>query len=147
MTFTSDREIERIYTGLLDRSLPKPEWTHAAHFAAAVAMLADKKQAAFEKMPDIIRAYNLATGVENTDTDGYHHTITLASLLAVQVIIDAAPESQTRFEITNAILAQDFGNPKWLLKFWSKDVLFSVEARRGWVEPDIRDLPFRPQPS
>ena len=33
--FSSDVEIEHIGRGLLDRSLPKIEWTHAAHFAAA----------------------------------------------------------------------------------------------------------------
>ena len=26
--------------------------------------------------------------------------------------------------------------------FWSKPVLFSVEARRSWVEPDLKPLPF-----
>lgn len=142
MTFTSDIEIERIYAGLTDRSLPKPEWTHAAHFAAAVAMLSDLKQVTFDKMPDVIRAYNLATGVANTDTDGYHHTITLASLMAAKSVMDAVPNSQPLYEITNTILSGEYGSPKWLLKFWSKDVLFSVQARRDWTPPDIRDLPF-----
>lgn len=145
MTFTSDREIEHIYAGLMDRSLPKPQWTHAAHFAAAVAMLSDIKQAAFDKMPDVIRAYNIVTGVANTDTDGYHHTITLASLMAAKSIIDAAPKSQPVFEITKTLLSREFGDPKWVLNFWSSDVLFSVEARRDWVEPNLRDLPFKPQ--
>jgi len=142
MSFTSEQEIKRIYSGLMDRTLPKSEWTHAAHFAAAVAMLADLKQAAFDRMPDVIRAYNLATGVENTDTDGYHHTITLASLMATQSEMDAIPKAQPLFEITNTLLAQEYGQPKWLLTFWSEAVLFSVDARRGWVEPDIQALPF-----
>ncbi len=142
MTFTSDIEIERIYAGLMDRTLPKSEWTHAAHFAAAAAMLSDLKHTAFDKMPHVIRAYNRVTGVENTDTDGYHHTITLASLQAAQFVMKAASNTPPLYEITNTILSGNYGDPKWLLKFWSKDVLFSVEARRGWVEPDIRDLPF-----
>ena len=37
---TTDEEIERIACGLLDLSLPKPEWTHRAHFAAALWLLA-----------------------------------------------------------------------------------------------------------
>ena len=32
----SDADIERIALGVVDRTLPKPEWTHAAHFAAAL---------------------------------------------------------------------------------------------------------------
>ena len=35
LTFTSDIEIDRIGRGVLERTLPKAEWTHAAHFAAA----------------------------------------------------------------------------------------------------------------
>ena len=28
------------------------------------------------------------------------------------------------------------------LSHWSRDLLFSVPARRGWVPPDIAPLPF-----
>src|SRR3569833_439765 len=39
MLFSADSEIDRIGRGLIDRSLPKTEWTHAAHFAAAFWLL------------------------------------------------------------------------------------------------------------
>ena len=80
--FTSDAEIDRIGRCLLDRSLPKSEWTHAAHFAAAVWLLGRPNMNAARDMPGLIRAYNEATGVANTDTSGYHETITLGSLRA-----------------------------------------------------------------
>ena len=143
MTFTSDKEIARIYAGLINQTLPKSDWTHAAHFAAAAAMLADHTTDAFKSMPGVIRAYNLATGVENTDTDGYHHTITVASLMAAQHVLKSAPATQALFETTNDILISAYGNPKWLLRFWTEDILFSVEARRVWVGPNIQVLPFR----
>ena len=142
MTFTSNADIEHIYSGIIARTLPKPEWTHAAHWAAAVAILSDKKQTAFEDMPQVIKAYNLATGVKNTDTDGYHHTITLASLRAAKSVMAAPPLGGELFEITNVILTLEFGKPNWLLTYWSKEVLFSVKARRDWVEPDIKALPL-----
>lgn len=34
--FESDAEIVRVAEGLLNRSLPKAEWTHEAHFAATM---------------------------------------------------------------------------------------------------------------
>ena len=80
--FLSDAEIERIGRSLLDRSLPKVEWTHAAHFAAALWLLRQPEMYADRDMPRMIRAYNEATGVPNTDTSGYHETITLGSLRA-----------------------------------------------------------------
>ncbi|WP_293907088.1 hypothetical protein [Phenylobacterium sp.] len=45
-------------------------------------------------------------------------------------------------EALAALLASPYGRPDWLLAHWSRDVLFSVQARREWVEPDLQPLPF-----
>jgi hypothetical protein len=67
--FSFESEIHRIGLGLIDLSLPKTEWTHAAHFAAALWLLRYRPEwDASRRMPDFIRAYNEATGVANTDT-------------------------------------------------------------------------------
>jgi hypothetical protein len=81
--FSSDTDIARIGLGVLHRTLPKSEWTHAAHFAAAFWILTSDMDATRE-MPRLIRAYNEATGVANTDASGYHETITLVSLRAAR---------------------------------------------------------------
>ncbi len=80
--FSSISEIERTGRGLLDRSLPKSERTHAAHFAAALWLFRRPDTDVMRDMPRLIRAYNEATGVHNTDTSGYHETITIGCLLA-----------------------------------------------------------------
>ena len=69
--FKSDTEIDHIGRGLIDRSLPKAEWTHAAHFAAAFWLLRRPDVHAMRDMPGFIRVYNEATGTPNTDTGGY----------------------------------------------------------------------------
>src|ERR1700744_4988223 len=90
--FASDAEIVEIGEGLLDRTLPKPRWTHAAHFAAAVWILLRRPDLTPERdLPGIIRAYNAATGVANTDTSGYHETVTQASLGAARAFLAALP--------------------------------------------------------
>jgi len=38
------------------------------------------------------------------------------------------------------LLATPFGDKAWPLTFWSRERLFSVEARRGWVAPDLAPL-------
>ena len=58
MSFSSDDEIRHIAQGLIDRTLPRNEWTHAAHFAAAAWLLSDKQHNAFLEMPGFIRDYN-----------------------------------------------------------------------------------------
>jgi hypothetical protein len=139
--FTSDLEIDRIGRGLLERSLPKAQWTHAAHFAAAFWMTRRPDTRPAHDMPALIRAYNEATGVPNTDTGGYHETITLASLRATGAWLAARPNMPLHAAL-NELLAGEYGRSDWLLTYWSRPLLFSVEARRAWVSPDLRPLPF-----
>jgi hypothetical protein len=83
--FTCDEEVVEIGRGLFDRTLPKSRWTHAAHFAAAIWVLMCRPDLeAPIALPPAIRAYNESTGVANTDTGGYHETITQASIRAAR---------------------------------------------------------------
>jgi hypothetical protein len=142
MTYHSDAEILSIRDRFADRTLPKPEWTHAAHFAAALGLLAKYGAKAYEKMPRLIRAYNEATGVPNSDSDGYHETITIASLRAAEDFLKKAGPNTPLFETVNTIITSPYGRPDWLLEHWSKEVIFSPKARRQWVAPNIKPLPF-----
>lgn len=141
--YASDDEIERIARGVRERTLPKPEWTHAAHFAAALWLLRHAPQSRLEiAMPPLIRAYNEATGVANTDTEGYHETITLASIAAARALLAAQLAGAPLHEVLDALMAGPLGRSDWPLAYWSKACLFSVAARRTWVEPDL--APFQP---
>jgi hypothetical protein len=140
--FAHDAEIHAIARGLQERTLPKAQWTHAAHFAAALWMLHEHRELnASRLMPAWIRAYNEATGVNNTDTGGYHETITQASLRAARAFLEAQ-KTLALHEMCNRLLDSPLGSPDWPLKYWSRARLFSVEARRGWLEPDLEPLPF-----
>ncbi len=141
--FSTEAEIERIGCRLLDRSLPKSEWTHAAHFAAALWLLRHWPDLdSSEHMPVFIRAYNEATGVANTDTGGYHETITQASLRAAKAFLRSRPSSEPLHEVVDGLMASRLGRSDWLLDHWSRARLFTVEARRSWVEPDLAPLAF-----
>ena len=139
--FSSDADIERIGRGLIDRSLPKVEWTHTAHFAAAFWLLRRPDMNAVRDMPGFIRAYNEATGTPNTDTGGYHETITVASLRAARAWLSARPHASLHSALEE-LLASPFGRSDWLLNHWTRPLLFSVAARRAWIEPDVKPLPF-----
>jgi hypothetical protein len=140
--FTSDEEISFIGLGLLDRTLPKSVWTHAAHFAATLWLLRCRPEVEISReMPGIIRGYNEATGGANSDTNGYHETITQASIRAARAfLVEGAPGPL--FVTCNELMRSRFGSPDWLLEYWTRPRLFSVEARREWLEPDIKKLPF-----
>ncbi len=140
--YTSDAEIERIGRGLLDRTLPRLEWTHAAHYAAALWIFRARPDIdAPREMPGIIAGYNVAAGGENTDTAGYHETITQASLRETKRFLDAHPASRPLHAIHALLMDGPLGDREWMLDYWTRARLFSVEARQGWVEPDIAPLP------
>lgn len=141
--FASEEAVHRIGRGLLDRSLPKPEWTHAAHFAATLWLMRYRSELdSRAHLPGFIRAYNEATGVPNTETSGYHETITLASLRAAHATLATHARDTPIFVIANGLMASELGRSDWLLAYWSKAVLFSPEARREWVAPDLCPLPY-----
>jgi hypothetical protein len=141
--FTSEAEIRRIGHGLIDLSLPKAEWTHGAHFAAALWLMRYRSGRNLSQlMPELIRAYNEATGVANTPTGGYHETITQASLRAARALFARHSSSVPVFEIANALMASPLGRSDWPLEYWSKPVLFSTGARLAWRDPDLKPLPF-----
>ena len=141
--YASEADIVRIGEGFSACTLTRAEWTHAAHFAAALWLMRYRPDLdARRDMPRMIRAYNESAGRVNDDHGGYHETITLASLRALRGVLDANPTEVPIYRIVNALMASTMGNPNWLLEYWSRDLLMSVEARRQWREPDLKALPF-----
>ena len=141
--YSSEEEIVRIGEGVCACNLPRVEWTHAAHFAAALWLMRYRPELEpSREMPKLIRAYNESVGRVNDDTGGYHETITQASLRALRGVLDAYPADVPVYRIVNALMASSMANPNWLLEYWSLTRLMSVEARREWLEPDIKALPF-----
>ena len=141
--YASEADILRIGEGFSACTLPPAEWTHAAHFAAALWLMRYRPDLeARREMPQLIRAYNESVGKTNDDSNGYHETITQASLRALRGVLDANPAEMPIYRIVNALMASSLGNPNWLLEYWSRDLLMSVAARRQWQEPDLKPLPF-----
>lgn len=144
--YDSDLAIARLAEAVLDCSLPKAQWTHAAHFATALWLMRHRPDWVLpRRMPGIIRAYNDAAATPNTDTSGYHETITQASLVAARAFLEAAEPEAPLHLLVDRLIASRLRNPQWLLAHWSRERLFSVAARRAWVEPDLAPLAAIPR--
>ena len=140
--FTSDAEIERIGEGLVARTLPRPEWTHEAHLAATSYLLLRRPDIDLEtELPGIIRIYNESVGGVNSDTEGYHETITRTYLRGVRLFLGEADLTQPLHSLVNALLLSPTGRRDWPMRFYSPERLFSVEARRCFVRPDVAPIP------
>jgi len=141
--YPDDEAIAHIGRGVLALSLPKVEWTHAAHFACALWLMRARPELNLtERMPTFIRAYNEATNTPNTDTGGYHETITQASLRGARAVLNAHRPTMPLHEVLDDLMATRLGDHSWMLAYWTREALFSIEARRRWVEPDIEPLPY-----
>jgi hypothetical protein len=140
--FASDAEIAHIGEGLLARTLPRAEWTHEAHLAATTYLLTRRPDIAIDaELPGIIRSYNESVGGVNDDTQGYHETITRLFLHGGRLVLAEADLREPLHELVNQLLLSPMGRRDWPLRFYSPGHLFSVEARRRFVPPDIAALP------
>ncbi len=140
--FGDDAAVRRVGESLLACTLPRPEWTHEAHLAACAWILLERPDIAPERdLPAIIRRYNESVGGVNSDTEGYHETITQCFIRGVRAYLVRIDGALPLVEKVNGLLQAPEGRRNWPLRFYSRELLYSPEARRGWVEPDVEALP------
>ena len=133
---------DRIAAAFCDCSLPKQEWTHHAHLRVGLwHRMRYSADESLERLREGIRRYNVACGVANTESSGYHETITQASLRAAVSFLARNPD-RPLFVTCNSLIQSTIGRPEWLLEYWSRCRLFSAEARREWLEPDLAAFPY-----
>ena len=141
--FTSDDEIIHLGERFLARDLPKEEWTHEAHLATTTWLLLKRPDIDVDKeLPGLIRRYNESVGGVNSDSEGYHETITRAFLAGVRLFLGEADPAEPLHELVNELLLSPMGRRDWPLRFYSRDRLLSVEARRNFIPPDLAALPY-----
>ncbi|GAB4197166.1 MAG: hypothetical protein Fur006_45450 [Coleofasciculaceae cyanobacterium] len=133
-------EIERLVRAFESCTLPRCEWTHQAHLIVGLWYLTHYSQLeATNCIRNRIQKYNLAHGIQTTKNSGYHETITLFWVQMVRQFIVVESTNRSIVELANSLI-QNYGNPRLTLEYYSKDLLMSQEARRSWVEPDLKSL-------
>ena len=139
--FAGDSEIRALGEGLLACALPREAWTHEAHLGACLWLLTERPDIDVDaEIAGIIRRFNESVGGVNDDTQGYHDSITRAYVAGVRLFLAETGETGLAGRV-NAMLLSDVGRRDWPLRFYSRDLLFSVPARRAFVEPDLAPLP------
>ena len=140
--FADDAAIRRIGEGLLACTLPKGEWTHEAHLGATLWLIRDRPEMDVDaRIAAIISAYNESVGGVNDDTQGYHDTITRCFVAGIRLHLADRMPDESLADAVNALLATPAGQRDWPLRFYSRERLFSVAARRAFVPPDLTPLP------
>jgi hypothetical protein len=129
--------------GFEEGTLPKSEWTHGAHVAAAASYLFVSQNFSIAPVLPLMRArisnYNLAVGGANTPTSGYHETLTHFWLLIVSRHLREDPPASRLEAARNAVSA--FGEERSLhIRYYSGDVVKDTAARQTWRAPDLLPL-------
>lgn len=138
--FESDADIRAIGDGLLACTLPREEWTHEAHLAACLWLVSERPDIDVDtEIAGVISRYNESVGGVNDDTQGYHDSITRAYVAGIRLFLSETVERGLAAGV-NALLQSPMGRRDWPLRFYSRELLFSVAARRGFVEPDLMPL-------
>ena len=135
---------DRLAQAFVDCTLPKEEWTHAAHLRVGLwHRLHMPAEEALDALRERISRYNLSTGGVNTDTDGYHETITRLYVVLIDRWVASADPRRDVDELADEMVAA-LGDRELPYRHYTRDRLFSMDARRGWVPPDL--LPLDPGP-
>lgn len=121
--------------------LPGARWTHEAHLIAGFWYAWQLPMpAALDAIRPRIRAHNEAVGTGNTDSTGYHESIT--RLYMTMICQHIAAHGAHGFEAAlRGLLESPAAARDWPLTLYSRTRLFSPEARRSWMAPDLAPDP------
>jgi hypothetical protein len=141
LVLDSEAAVIEIVDGFRARTLPHARWTHQAHLLVGLwHVLNLPAAAALDALRRGITAYNTAVGTPNSDTEGYHETITAFYAWAIDRFVREAKVGSTLLELARSLLASRYAERDFPFEYCSRDRLLSVGARRGWLAPDLKPL-------
>lgn len=112
---------------------PREQWSHAAHVAVGACYAVRFGAAALDHTRAGILRYNDAVGTPNTDTSGYHETLTR---FWSEVLARFTTGCTSEWDAACMAVAR-FGEDRALhTRCYASDIVRSRDARRAWVEPD-----------
>jgi hypothetical protein len=137
---STEAEIDDFIKAFEECTLPKSEWTHAAHLLTGACYVHQfGREAALARMRDCVRRYNESVGGKNTATSGYHETITV---MWIRLLAALRGEHPALDRAAFALLAvEQYSDSRDIFRqYYDIDLAASTQARREWVEPNLKPL-------
>lgn len=137
----SEESLESLARRFARAEISRAEWTHHAHLLVGawhVSRLGP--DAALTALRAGIRRLNEQNGVPNSPSDGYHESITRAYVLLLDEFLASFSGARPLVDRLTVLLESPLARRDVLLRFYSREVLMSREARAVWVPPDLRPL-------
>ena len=136
MKYESDLEIERVVSGFEDVSIARGDWKHSHHLVVALYYVERfGLELATEKMREgLFKLLTEGFKVDLTKEMPYHETLTVFWMRAVDEYSRSTNGMPLHAKANSLIETLDKDYP---LKFYSREYLFSDDARARFVEPDL----------
>jgi hypothetical protein len=125
----------------LYKTLPTEAWTHHAHLAVAFTFVDQLQDEVIvvEALRERIISYNESVGKENSNQSGYHETLTIFWVKVVGQFLTQFDYEDVEMAFA-AFVKSTVANSGFPFRFYTKEVLFSVQARKSWVVPNLLPL-------
>jgi hypothetical protein len=136
MRSIDDTEIRRIVKGFEDATIGRDEWKHAEHMIVGLYYLHNSplEEASQKMRTGILNLLSTGFKVDLSKEMPYHETITIFWMKTLEKVTNSNPDLSLE-EKANKVL--ELFDKEYPLKFYSRDMLFSDEARRSYVGPDL----------
>lgn len=133
--FATEEDVRALVAGFEGCTLEASAFDHAAHLVTALwyHLHLPAPEAAAAMKAGILR-FNAHHG-----GTGYHETLTRFWTDVVRRFADAADRSRPLADLAAALIAQ-CGDKHLPLAHYTRERLFSPEARAGWIAPDLEPL-------
>ena len=138
---TTDDEIKSLITGFQGASLTDEQWTHRAHLIVGLWHV-DRygHPDALARLRAGILRLNTAIGVANTDTSGYHETLTRFYVWALAAHLAGRADGESFLVRVNDLLRGPMADRAYPLRYYSRERVMSVQARHSWLTPDLTHI-------
>ena len=135
-TYSSENEILEIVRGFENGTIARENWKHAEHLTVALFYLSHHDfDTALTKMRGGIFNLLRAFEIDLTKEMPYHETLTVFWMRTVADFKNSK-NGASIIEICNELI-ENF-DKDYPLKFYSRERLFSDEARRDLIEGDLK---------
>jgi hypothetical protein len=130
-----------LVTAFRSCALPRLQWTHAAHLrVGAWHVHHHGAAAALDLLRSGIRRLNDRHGTLNSESSGYHETITAAYVRLIEPFLSAFASEISLEQRAGILVEGPLADRSVLFRFWSRELLMSERARAEWVPPDLAPL-------
>jgi hypothetical protein len=133
--YQTEKEISDVVHAFERGTISRNDWKHAEHLTVALYYLSRRDfDAAYTKMREGIFSLLRQFGVDFSKEMPYHETITVFWLKPVEECRQTRNENLIA-EIYNEIIEKF--DKDYPLKFYTRERLFSDEARKTFIAPDL----------